>query len=143
MDLDINIFYRHFWLSKYSLSTTRKLVYNFNKTIPRTIEGYTEFINSLEKEAKQYALIAAPKKEDWTQPENLFVYTCLESLCIFNVSQVRIFLLALFEVKNSQLISFRNFKKILVYLEHYHFILQFAPVDHLDLNGDIRHMQDN
>lgn len=122
VDLDINIFYRHFWLSKYSLSTTRKLVYNFNKTIPRTIEGYTEFINSLEKEAKQYALIAAPKKEDWTQPENLFVYTCLESLCIFNVSQVRIFLLALFEVKNSQLISFRNFKKILVYLEHYHFI---------------------
>lgn len=64
VDLDINIFYRHFWLSKYSLSTTRKLVYNFNKTIPRTIEGYTEFINSLEKEAKQYALIAAPKKED-------------------------------------------------------------------------------
>ena len=73
VDLDINIFYRHFWLSKYSLSTTRKLVYNFNKTIPRTIEGYTEFINSLEKEAKQYALIAAPKKEDWTQPEDLFV----------------------------------------------------------------------
>ena len=122
VDLDINIFYRHFWLSKYSLSTTRKLVYNFNKTIPRTIEGYTEFINSLEKEAKQYALIAAPKKEDWRQPEDLFVYTCLESFCIFNVSQVRIFLLALFEVKNSQLISFRNFKKILVYLEHYHFI---------------------
>lgn len=122
VDLDINIFYRHFWLSKYSLSTTRKLVYNFNKTIPRTIEGYTEFINSLEKESKQYALIAAPKKEDWRQPEDLFVYTCLESFCIFNVSQVRIFLLALFEVKNSQLISFRNFKKILVYLEHYHFI---------------------
>lgn len=122
VDLDMNIFYRHFWLSKYSLSTTRKLVYNFNKTIPRTIEGYTEFINSLEKEAKQYALIAAPKKEDWMQPEDLFVYTCLESFCIFNVSQVRIFLLALFEVKNSQLISFKNFKKILVYLEHYHFI---------------------
>lgn len=122
VDLDMNIFYRHFWLSKYSLSTTRKLVYNFNKIIPRTIEGYTEFINSLEKEAKQYALIAAPKKEDWMQPEDLFVYTCLESFCIFNVSQVRIFLLALFEVKNSQLISFKNFKKILVYLEHYHFI---------------------
>ena len=71
VDLDINIFYRHFWLSKYSLSTTRKLVYNFNKTIPRTIEGYTEFINSLEKEAKQYALIAAPKKED----QRIYLYT--------------------------------------------------------------------
>ena len=97
-------------------------MHNFNKTIPRTIEGYTEFINSLEKEAKQYALIAAPRKEDWTQPEDLFVYTCLESFYIFNISQIRIFLLALFEVKNSNLISFKNFKKILVYLEHYHFV---------------------
>lgn len=122
IDLDINIFYRHFWLSKYSLSTTRKLVYNFNKTIPRTIEEYTKFINSLENEAKQYSLIAAPKREDWIQPEELFIYTCLESFSIFNVSQVRIFLLALFEIKNSQLISFKNFKKILVYLEYYHFI---------------------
>ena len=122
IDLDINIFYRHFWLSKYSLSTTRKLVYNFNKTIPRTIEDYTKFINSLENEAKQYSLIAAPKREDWTQPEELFIYTCLDSFSIFNVSQVRIFLLALFEIKNSQLISFKNFKKILVYLEYYHFI---------------------
>lgn len=122
IDLDINIFYRHFWLSKYSLSTTRKLVYNFNKTIPRTIEDYTKFINSLENEAKQYSLIAEPKREDWTQPEELFIYTCLDSFSIFNVSQVRIFLLALFEIKNSQLISFKNFKKILVYLEYYHFI---------------------
>ena len=122
VDLDINIFYRHFWISKYNLSTTRKLVYNFNKTIPRTIAGYTEFIDALGREAKQYALIAAPKRVDWIQPEELFVYTCLESFCIFNVSQVRIFLLALFEVKNSKLISFKNFKKILIYLEHYHFI---------------------
>lgn len=82
----------------------------------------TKFINSLENEAKQYSLIAAPKREDWTQPEELFIYTCLDSFSIFNVSQVRIFLLALFEIKNSQLISFKNFKKILVYLEYYHFI---------------------
>lgn len=122
VDIDLNIFYRHYWLSKYGLSTARKLIYNFNKIIPRTIADYSEFIDSLVLEAKRYALISTPNKLDWTQPEELFVFTCLQGFNIFNVSQVRIFLLSLFEVKEKKILSFKNFKKILLYLEHYHFV---------------------
>lgn len=119
---DINVFYRHFWLSKYCLSTSRKLVANFNKYIPATIADYSEFISELEKAANCYEIIANSKINDWCQPESLFVYTCLDGFNIFNVSQVRIFLLALFDIKEKNLISFKNFKKILLFLEHYHFI---------------------
>lgn len=121
-DSDINIFYRHFWLSKYCLSTSRKLVDNFNKYIPKTITDYSNFVSELEEAARWYTKIVFPQKQEWSQPEDLFVYTCLEGFNIFNVSQVRIFLLSLFNVKEKGLISHKNFKKILLYLEHYHFV---------------------
>lgn len=121
-DSDITVFYRHFWLSKYGLSTARKLVYNFNKSISKNIEEYTKFMDLLLNASKKYSMIVVPKREKWKQPETLFVYTCLESFNIFNVTQIRSFLLALFDVQEQKLISFKNFKTILLYLEHYHFV---------------------
>lgn len=121
-NVDINTFYRHFWLSKYSLSTNRKLVNNFDKRINKTIAEYSEFLRDLCDNAKRYANIVSPKQDFWRQPEDLFVLTALESFNIFNVTQVRVFLLALFDVKDSSKISHKNFKKILLFLEHYHFI---------------------
>ncbi len=121
-DSDITVFYRHFWLSKYGLSTAKKLVYNFNKSISKNIEEYTKFMDLLLNASKKYSMIVVPKREKWKQPETLFVYTCLESFNIFNVTQIRSFLLALFDVQEQKLITFKNFKKILLYLEHYHFV---------------------
>lgn len=121
-NLDFNIFYRHFWISKYCLSTSKKLVSNFNKFVPKTISDYTEFLSCLDVASERYAKVVVPNKNDWTQPEDLFVYMTLNAFNIFNVTQVRIFLLALFEVQDKKLISYKNFKKILLYLEHYHLI---------------------
>ena len=121
-NVDFNIFYRHYWLSKYCLSTSKKLVANFNKYIPKTIADYTAFLSCLDIAAERYAKIVTPTKNDWVQPEDLFVYTTLKAFDIFNVTQVRIFLLALFEVKDKKIISHKNFKKILLYLEHFHLI---------------------
>lgn len=119
---DFNVFYRHFWLSKYNLSTMRKLVSNFDKSIHKTISDYTKFLCDLEVAAKYYSKIVSPKNTDWTQPEDLFIYTTLKAFSIFNVTQVRVFLLALFEVREQYLISHKNYKKILLFLEHYHLV---------------------
>ena len=100
----------------------KKLVYNFNKSISKNIEEYTKFMDLLLNASKKYSMIVVPKREKWKQPETLFVYTCLESFNIFNVTQIRSFLLALFDVQEQKLITFKNFKKILLYLEHYHFV---------------------
>lgn len=121
-NVDFNVFYRHFWLSKYCLSTSKKLVANFNKYIPKTIADYTSFLNSIDIAAERYAKIVSPNRDDWSQPENLFVYTTLNAFSIFNVTQVRVFLLALLEIRDKKLISYKNFKKVLLYLEHYHLI---------------------
>lgn len=120
--IDINTFYRHYWISKYCLSTSRKLVSNFEKYITPTIAAYSELINDIENAAHDYSKIVAPNPTEWTQPEDLSIYTSLNALNIFNTTQVRIFLLALFYVKREGKISHKNYKKIIDYLEYYHFI---------------------
>lgn len=119
---DFNTFYRHYWLSRYCLSTSRKLVANFKKYIPKTINSYTELIDDMENAAKDYSEIVDPDINNWLQPESLSVYTTLNALNIFNTTQVRIFLLALFDAKKRDVISHKNYKKILTYLEYYHFV---------------------
>ncbi|MGN0550832.1 MAG: DUF262 domain-containing protein [Acutalibacteraceae bacterium] len=120
--VDLNTFYRHYWQSKYCLSTSRKLVANFEKYIPKTISDYTKFIDELERASISYSEMIIPQAEKWNQPEYLPIYTTLIALKTFNTTQVRMFLLALFDVKDAKLISHKNYKKILLFLEHFHFI---------------------
>lgn len=110
-NIDFNTFYRHYWVSKYCLSTSRKLVANFEKYVPKTIESYVTFINDMEKAAKDYAIIAVPEPNRWSQPEELSIYTSLNALCIFNTTQVRIFLISLLDAKQRRVISHKNYKK--------------------------------
>ncbi len=119
---DFNTFYRHYWLSKYCLSTSRKLVANFEKYIPKTIAAYSALVDDMESAAISYSEIVSPDINKWTQPEDLSIYTTLNALNIFNTTQVRIFLLSLFDAKKRGVISHKNYKRILTYLEHYHFI---------------------
>ena len=119
---DFNTFYRHYWLSKYCLSTSRKLVVNFEKYVPKTIASYTEMIDDMDNAAKDYSEIVSPDVNKWIQPEDLSIYTSLNALDIFNTTQVRIFLLALFDAKRRNVVSHKNYKKVLTYLEYYHFV---------------------
>lgn len=119
---EFTTFYRHYWLSKYCLSTARKLVPNFEKYINKSIIDYTEFINDLEEASKCYSEIVSPNKDNWKQPEDLSLYTSLKAFGLFNTTQVRIFLISLFDAKKRKVISHKNYKKIFVFLEHFHFI---------------------
>lgn len=119
---DFNTFYRHYWLSKYCLSTSRKLVANFEKYIPKTIAAYSAFVEDMESAAKDYSEIVSPDINRWSQPEDLSIYTTLNGLNIFNTTQVRIFLLSLFDAKKRGVISHKIYKKILTYIEYYHFV---------------------
>lgn len=76
----------------------------------------------MEIAANDYSAIVSPDINKWMQPEDLSIYTTLTALNIFNTTQVRIFLLSLFDAKRRAVISHKNYKKILAYLEHYHFV---------------------
>ncbi len=75
--LDFNTFYRHYWLSKYCLSTNRKLVSNFGKYVPKTITNYTALINEMDVASKDYVDIVLPNIDKWSQPEDLSIFTAV------------------------------------------------------------------
>lgn len=119
---EIMTFYRHFWLSKYSYATNKKLVNEFDKKIEKNQISYETFLNSLQEASADYAKIALPNSKDWTQPEDRKVFETLEAIDIFGVTQVRSFLLALFDVKRRKLIKHSEYIKILEYLQYFHFV---------------------
>lgn len=119
---DIQTFYRHYWLSKYGYTTAKKLVKEFNEKIEKNQVEYTNFLDELVEASYDYYKIVYPNKNDWVQPEELEIFYSLDACEIFGVTQVRIFLLALIDVKRKKLVSHNQFLRIIKYLEYYHFV---------------------
>lgn len=116
-------FYQHFWSSKYKKVSSNKLYEAFNSTIKKSETKYTEFIKELLKNAKIYMQIVNPKREDYNNRKEYF--GIVQSLsCInnyFNVVQVRIALLALFDTKQRGIVDFTMLRDTLSCLENFHF----------------------
>ena len=116
-------FYQHFWSSKYKKVSSNKLYEAFNSTIKKSETEYTEFIKELLKNAKIYMQIVNPKREDYNNRKEYF--GIVQSLsCInnyFNVVQVRIALLALFDTKQRGIVDFTLLRDTLSCLENFHF----------------------
>lgn len=119
---DISTFYRHYWLSKYGMITGKKLVSDFNKRIEKNVASYEAFLNNLEIAAADYAQIVAPNSLHWTQPEDRIIFETLEALEIFGVTQVRIFLLALFDARRRKVIKHSAVIQVLEYLQYFHLV---------------------
>ena len=116
-------FYQHFWSSKYKKVYSNKLYEAFNATIKKNEAEYSAFLNELFRNAKIYMQIVNPKREDYDNRKEYF--GVVQSLnCInnyFNVVQVRIALLALFDVKQREIIDLTMLRSTLSYLENFHF----------------------
>lgn len=116
-------FYQHFWSSKYKKVSSNKLYEAFNSTIKKSETEYTGFIKELLKNAKIYMQIVNPKREDYNNRKEYF--GIVQSLsCInnyFNVVQVRIALLALFDTKQRGIVDFTMLRDTLSCLENFHF----------------------
>jgi hypothetical protein len=126
-DRDQNIgfitFYRHFWISKYNKTTNVKLYDSFNKEIKPNKDDYENFVNTVKKEANTYLKIVSPNRLDYNNKKEYFwLIQSLEAIeKTFGVSQARIALLALFDVKERGLISTKYFKKTITYIENFIF----------------------
>lgn len=120
--VEFQTFFRHYWISKHKKVTEDQLYNEFIKTIPK--DEYQSFIEDMEKASKQYVKLICPIPDDYRKRRE-FMYI-IESLnyfnSYFNIKQVRVILLALFDTRfNRKLISGSEFKKILVYLHQFHF----------------------
>jgi len=117
-------YYRHFWISTYKKSSANKLYDDFIKIIkPQNRDNYKKFLVEMEDNAKNYIKILNPTREDYANRKEYF--WLVQSLNIlmnyFNIVQVRIALLALFKVKDKELIAPKKFKETIQFLENFHF----------------------
>ena len=117
-------YYRHYWISKYKKETNTKLYDSFKELVdPATIENYMKFLEELNKEADQYIKIISPELKDYgNRKEYVWLVQSLKAISsTFGTVQSRIALLALFDVKNRDLISSKKFKETILYLEGFLF----------------------
>jgi len=117
-------YYRHFWISTYTKSSATKLYDNFQKAIkPKTKERYKQFLCEIEENAENYIKILNPRREDYENRKEYFwlVQSLNVLMNYFNIVQVRIALLALFNIKKKEYISTKKFKETILFLENFHF----------------------
>jgi hypothetical protein len=116
-------FYRHYWISKYEKITNVKLYDSFKKHIISDKTTYEQFVKDLKKEAKNYIKIVSPRLEDYeSRKEYQWLVESLKAIeKYFGVVQARIFFLALFYIKDNDLISSKEFKKAVKYVENFIF----------------------
>ena len=116
-------FFQHYWISKYRRCNASVLYDNFNKTIAKKKETYKEFLRDLVNNAKNYVKIINPNRADYNNRKEYFwlVQSLSTMNKTFNVVQTRIALLALYDVKERNLISTAQFKKAIITMENFHF----------------------
>ena len=116
-------FFRHYWISKYKRCNASVLYDDFNKTIAKSKEKYKLFLRDLVSNAKNYVKIINPSREDYNNRKEYFwlVQSLTTINKTFNVVQTRIALMALYDVKEHNLISTAQFKKAIITMENFHF----------------------
>lgn len=116
-------FYRHYWTSKYNKCNANALYDSFVKKINKNGNTYRQFLEELRLNAKNYMKIINPKREDYNNRKEYFwlVQSLNTMNKTFNVVQTRIALLALYDVKERNIISADQFKRAVLAMENFHF----------------------
>ena len=117
-------FYRHFWSSRYKKSTSKKMYEDFLKIFKsKNKDDYKNFLDDMKNDAKYYMKFVNPSRNDYeNRKEYFWLVQCLNALNnYFNVTQIRVVLLALYDLKDKVLITTADFKNIMIFLENFHF----------------------
>lgn len=123
-NIGLATFYKHFWLSKYQKVTNDKLYDSFKAKIrPKGKDRYLEFIEELHNESRFYIQVISPRIEDYNdrQEYKWLVQSLWAFNDVFGVVQTRIALLALLDAKRRDVLSMRNFKKCVNFIENFVF----------------------
>jgi uncharacterized protein with ParB-like and HNH nuclease domain len=120
--IDIDIYVRHFWLSKYEFTTEDKIYKSFKRKTNSDKALIKAFLDDIVQEADYYKKITMPLSTDWKQQEEKSIFDSLSALNIFKVTQVRTFLLALLAQRDKKLLDLTDLKECATALENFHFL---------------------
>lgn len=124
VDVGFVQFYRYFWISKYKKSSVNKLYDDFKSTIkPANKDRYKNFLTEMEDTARIYVQTVSPERNDFQNKKEYFglVQSIKVMSDYFNITQVRIALIALIEAKEKGIITFTQLKSTVYELENFHF----------------------
>lgn len=121
VNCDFESFYKCFWWSKYKKSTEQSLYADFKKIIKP--KDYKAFLEELENASIQYVKIICSYTKDYSnKKELLFITECFDNFKdVLNVTQVRVFLLALISQYENGKINTRDMRRVLIYSQNFHF----------------------
>ena len=119
----MEVFFRHFWTSKYKKVSKKNIVQEFKKKI-KTEEDCISLLDDLIHDAKNYIKILNPERRDFdNRQEYFFIVQSLKYISeYFNIVQTRIILLALLDLKERDLIDLKILKKTMNYIEMFHYV---------------------
>lgn len=122
----IDTFYRHFWISNYGQSKKDDLYKKFLATIKQ--DNYFDFLKKLRNSSKNYMFLIEPQfemfeghsisKGDFEEIKD-FLNNINKT---FNITQARIFLLALYEQYMFGNMRFKQLKNCIQFIEEFHYI---------------------
>lgn len=117
----MSTFFIHYFSSKYKQAAKKDLFPIFLKKYDAEILNYQSFLNEIVKESAHYRIIISPQDNDELfGKEKYFLYNDhpiikrqLQRLNELDVTQVRTLLLGLFFAKDNNLVTSKQFKKVL------------------------------
>ena len=128
--ISVQKFYRYFWLSRYTYSTENDLYKKFKNKINE--KEYMNFLKELEVASKDYVHITKPRHDYFRNSSkgnnvgkddlDYFVNSLKFLQNILNIEQVQVLLITLVDKYNSGMLSFKNMKSMVKFLEEFHFI---------------------
>lgn len=130
-EVEMRVFMRHHWISKYEHVAESKIYRSFIKNVKK--EEMQDFINELEESSKVYKQIHFPKKEEWRTKDEKSIYHLLNALNLMRVVSPRPVILALMEDYSQHKISPSFFNKALKSLVDFHF--SFSSICSLSPSG--------
>ncbi|WP_349514978.1 DUF262 domain-containing protein [Leuconostoc suionicum] len=134
LDVDLTLFYRDFWLSKYQKVSKKQLFDSFKNIMgEKSDKEYIEFLSELETESKNYVLLVNPNNSDFKNKQQFFpLVQGLKNLAILGNRQYIIVMTALLFLKNNEKISLNEFIKAVNFIESFTFM--FSTLKHGQTN---------
>jgi len=118
----IEVFMRHWWVSKYAYVSSENLYKSFigkwrkGEIIP------ADFIRELKEDSNLYVKISSPVEQDFPQMEDKRIFNSLYAIRLFGVTQCRPFLLALLKAKKNRKLKQKDVIEALTIVEKFHFV---------------------
>ena len=120
--IPLPVFFRHFWIAKYSFATEKKIYKLFQEKIEQTESSYRSFILDLEAFSRNYVKVTSPLQVDWQTQEEKVIFNSLQAIKDFRVIQPRPLITIVVELYKNKKIKLSQMVKFISQLEAFHFI---------------------